>query len=108
VHDLREPPVAPVLRLVGDLVGSGGAGIRSALATMAGEPDLILDLADMGFVDAASLGAVASGIRAVQRGGGRVVIVSPRPSVTRALTAAGLAGIAPVTESVAEARLLMN
>ena len=108
MHELLERPVAPVLRLVGDLVGSNGAGIRSALATMAGEPDLILDLADTGFLDAASVGAVVSGIRSAQRRGGRVVIVSPRASVTRALAAAGLVELAPVTASVAEARLLMN
>ena len=108
VNEVLVRPDVPVLRLVGDLVGAGGAGVRSALATMAGEPDLIVDLTDVGGVDDDSLDAVANAIRGVRSGGGQVVIVAPRAAVTDALAAAGLEDLAPVAASIPEARSLIG
>lgn len=52
--------------------------------------DVVVDLTDLTFIDAAGLRALARAATRVHRDGRRIHLVRPRPHVTRLLRLAGL------------------
>jgi anti-sigma B factor antagonist len=76
---------------------------REALTNLAEEPQLLIDLSDVPFMDSAGLGALIGGIRRARENEGDVVVACSRPTLTRLLHTTGFDRIVPVTESIEEA-----
>ncbi len=76
---------------------------REALANLASSERLLIDLADVPFMDSAGLGALIGGIRKVREVEGAVAVSCPRQTLLRLLHTTGFDRIVPVTESLEEA-----
>ncbi len=76
---------------------------REALTNLAEEPQLLIDLSDVPFMDSAGLGALIGGIRRARENEGDVVVACSRPTLTRLLHTTGFDRIVPVTESIEDA-----
>lgn len=76
---------------------------REALARLAGENRLLIDLSEVPFMDSAGLGALIGGIRKARDADGAVAVACSRPALTRLLHTTGFDRIVPVTESIEEA-----
>jgi anti-sigma B factor antagonist len=108
---LRRPPVeaverhkaAIVVRLAGELDLYNVGEVSTALAEAAGEkPErLVIDLAEVEFVDSTALGVLVE----VRRGlaDTRLLLAAPGPDVRRALEVSGLATHFDVRDSVENA-----
>jgi anti-sigma B factor antagonist len=108
---LRRPPVeaverrdgAIVVRLAGELDLYNVGEVNDALSIASAEqPErLVIDLADVDFVDSTALGAI---IEARQRlAGVQLLLAAPGPEVRRALEVSGLASHLDVRDSVEDA-----
>jgi anti-sigma B factor antagonist len=80
-----------VVRLDGDLDAETAEGLRNVVEAI-GDPtiDLTLDFSGVTFLDSAGLSALIRAYKRSIEGGSQLVIVSPPPSVARALQIAGL------------------
>ncbi len=87
-------------RPVGELDAYTVGQFREALAGLADENRLLIDLSDVPFMDSAGLGALIGGIRRAREADGQVVVSCSRPTLTRLLHTTGFDRIVPVTESV--------
>ncbi len=76
---------------------------REALAKLADHQRLLIDLADVPFMDSAGLGALIGGIRRVREADGAVAVSCDRAPLTRLLHTTGFDRIVPVCESIEEA-----
>ena len=76
---------------------------REALTSVAEEPQVLIDLSEVPFMDSAGLGALIGGIRRARENEGEVVVACSRPTLTRLLHTTGFDRIVPVTESITEA-----
>lgn len=68
-------------------------GLRARLAAAAREEGcecLVVDLADVVFLDASGVGALVAARRAMSARGGRLVLGRPRPAVSRVLRILGM------------------
>ena len=75
-----------VLALSGELDISAAAELSVQLAAvMSGEPWVIVDLADLAFIDCSSLGVLAGARERARLAGGDVLLAGPRGVVTRLL-----------------------
>jgi anti-sigma B factor antagonist len=75
-----------VLALSGELDIGDAAELSAQLtAVMSGEPWVIVDLADLAFIDCSSLGVLAGARERARLTGGDVLLVGPREAVTRLL-----------------------
>jgi anti-anti-sigma factor len=75
-----------VLALRGDLDISGRAELSSQLAAVVScGPWVIVDLADLAFIDCSSLGILAGARKQAQLAGGDVLLAGPRGAVARLL-----------------------
>jgi anti-sigma B factor antagonist len=92
-----------ICRPVGELDAFSVTRFRRAFAAVALAPRLIIDLADVGFVDSAGVGALIGGIRRVRELGGEVAVACPRAGLNRVLHTAGLDRLVTVVSSVDEA-----
>jgi len=90
-------------RPAGELDAYTVGQFREALASLADEPRLLIDLSDVPFMDSAGLGALIGGIRRAREAEGEVVVACSRPTLTRLLHTTGFDRIVPVTESIEEA-----
>jgi anti-sigma B factor antagonist len=112
VEGLRRPPVGAVERrngsvvvhLAGELDLYNAAEVGAALtdAAGAGTERLIVDLAEVSFVDSTALGVLIAAKRELGAGA-RVVLAAPGEDVRRALEVSGLAGHFDVSGSVEDA-----
>jgi anti-sigma B factor antagonist len=93
---------------VGDLDAFSVNQFRRSLAAMASVPHLIIDLADVPFVDSSGLGAIIGGIRRVRELGGEAALVCSRPSLNRVLHTSGLDRIVIIAASVEEAAIALR
>jgi anti-sigma B factor antagonist len=85
-----------VLALVGRLTVNDTPGLLKAEATQAladGARAIILDLAQVPYIDSTRLGELIGAHITVARQGGRLVLVCPTQRITALLTLAGLGGI---------------
>lgn len=92
-----------ICRPVGDLDAFSVTQFRQALVALASAPQLIIDLADVPFIDSAVLGALIGGARGVRELGGEVAVACPRPTLNRLLHTSGLDRIVVIAASVEEA-----
>jgi anti-sigma B factor antagonist len=88
----RPEPGVVLLRAKGDLDAYTAPGLRTQLHdATAGDADLVVvDLADITFIDSAGLGALVGAHRRMREGGGRLRIVRPPALVARAFELTGL------------------
>jgi anti-anti-sigma factor len=103
---IREESGIVVLRPEGRLVlNDGDKELRTACrrALDAGSRILLLNLADLTYVDSAGLGEIADCFKAATALGGRIMICEPRPTVVKLLNLTGLSKVMGVVASEAEA-----
>lgn len=92
-----------ILRLVGEVDAYTVGEFREALTGIEDVHWLIVDLAEVPFMDSAGLGALIGGIRRVREAEGDVAVVSTTAGLNRLLHTTGFDRIVPVTESLEEA-----
>ncbi|MGH9102180.1 MAG: STAS domain-containing protein [Acidimicrobiales bacterium] len=92
-----------VCKPVGELDAFTVGQFRQALVELASTPKLVIDLADVPFVDSAGLGALIGGIRRARELGGDVAVSCSRPTLVRLLRTTGFDRIVTVAETVEEA-----
>jgi anti-sigma B factor antagonist len=88
----RPEPGVVLLHAKGDLDAYTAPGLRSQLhdATEGDAQLVVVDLADVTFIDSAGLGALVGAHRRMREAGGRLRIVRPPPLVARAFELTGL------------------
>ncbi|TDD32060.1 anti-sigma factor antagonist [Actinomadura sp. KC06] len=115
--DRRGAPVPPlevtirprggraVVRLRGELDIASADDLRRHLNDARREhgEDLVLDLADLEFMDSGGLSVIVACYKATSAAGGSLVLAAPRPIVRRALEITGLHRRITVTDTVDEA-----
>src|SRR3954452_22241654 len=92
-----------VCRPVGELDAFTVSQFRQALAELASNPRLLIDMRSLPFVDSAGLGALIGGIRRARGPGGGVAVACNRPTLTRLLRTTGFDRIVTVADTVEEA-----
>ena len=92
-----------VCRPVGELDAFTVSQFRQALAELASNPRLLIDMSAVPFVDSAGLGALIGGIRRARELGGDVAVCCNRPTLTRLLRTTGFDRIVTVAETLEEA-----
>jgi anti-sigma B factor antagonist len=97
-----------VCRPAGELDAYTVGQFREALAELAEEKRLLIDLSDVPFMDSAGLGALIGGIRRTRENEGEVAVACSRPTLTRLLHTTGFDRIVPVKESLEEAIEALN
>jgi anti-sigma B factor antagonist len=82
-----------------------GAGLAAAglAAAVAREPQVIVDLAGLEFIDCSGITVLVRGRKLARHAGGELRLAAPRPRVLRLLALTRLTGVIPVHASVAEA-----
>lgn len=92
-----------VVRLAGELDLYNSADVAAALEEVAAEDHrrVVIDLSEVEFVDSTALGTLVEARK--QIGGEALVLVAPRPDVSRALEVSGLNKHFSVSDSVADA-----
>ncbi|HLI01893.1 MAG TPA: STAS domain-containing protein [Acidimicrobiales bacterium] len=96
------PDDCVVCRPVGELDACTVGEFRRTVGRFASHPKVLIDLSDVPLVDSAGLGGIIGGIHDVRDHGGRVAVVSRRPSITKLLRFAGFERIVPVVGSLDE------
>jgi anti-anti-sigma factor len=76
------------------------AGLAAATAR---EPQVIVDLAGLEFIDCSGITVLLRGRRLARHAGGELRLAAPRPRVLRVITLTRLTDVIPVHASVAEA-----
>ncbi|MGH9149218.1 MAG: STAS domain-containing protein [Acidimicrobiales bacterium] len=98
-----------VCRPVGELDAFTVSQFRQALAELATQPRLLIDMSGVPFVDSAGLGALIGGIRRARELGGDVAVCCNRPTLTRLLHTTGFDRIVTVADThEAAAQALMS
>lgn len=93
-----------VVALRGELDIADAAVVAARLAAVAAsEPQIIVDLSGLEFIDSCGVAALARGRRHARRAGGDLLLAAPRHQVLRVLTLTRLTGVFPVHASVDEA-----
>jgi len=92
-----------VLRPVGELDAYSVAQFREAFSGISDEPRLVVDLAQVQFIDSAGLGALIGGIRKLRENDGRISVFCDRSNINRLLHTTGFNRIVPVKELMVEA-----
>ena len=89
-----------ICRPVGELDAFTVSQFRQALAELASNPSILIDMSGVPFVDSAGLGALIGGIRRARELGGDVAVACNRPTLTRLLHTTGFDRIVTVTDTV--------
>ena len=92
-----------ICRPVGELDAFTVSQFRQALAELASNPRILIDMSGVPFVDSAGLGALIGGSRRARELGGDVAVSCNRPTLTRLLHTTGFDRIVTVTETVESA-----
>ena len=89
-----------VLALAGDLDVYTATRLRERLVDLIGNTriNLVVDLAELVFVDSTGLGTLVDGMTRVRRAGGTMALRSPTPAVRRVLNITGLGRVLPVSD----------
>ena len=93
-----------ICRPIGELDAFAVSQFRQALAELASQPRLVIDMSAVPFVDSAGLGALIGGIRRARELGGDVVVVVNRPGLVRTLKTTGFDRIVAMTETLDAAK----
>ncbi len=97
-----------ICRPVGELDAFTVSQFRQALAELATNPRILIDMSGVPFVDSAGLGALIGGIRRARELGGDVAVACNRPTLTRLLHTTGFDRIVTVAETVEEAAAALH
>lgn len=98
----RDGQVVVVLRGVLDVVDS--VSVAAALAALAvREQEIVVDLADLVFMDSSGVAALVHGRKQARLAGGELLLAAPQPQVLRVLTLTRLIDVFRVCASVDEA-----
>ena len=92
-----------VLQPDGDLDTESVQVFRQAVIDLTDSGALVIDLADVPFVDAVGVGAIVGGVRRAREHGTRVAVARARPAVKQILRTAGMDRIADLTDTMEEA-----
>jgi anti-sigma B factor antagonist len=93
-----------VVALAGELDLVDAAGVAAALVTVAErEPEIIVDLAALEFIDSSGVAALARGRKLARHAGGDLLLAAPRQHVLRVLAITRLIDDFSVYASVEEA-----
>ena len=93
-----------VVALGGELDLVDAAGVAAALVTVAErEPEIIVDLAALEFIDSSGVAALARGRKLARHAGGDLLLAAPRQQVLRVLAITRLVDDFSVYASVEEA-----
>jgi anti-sigma B factor antagonist len=65
---------------------------------------MIVDLAEVGFIDSSGLGALVSGLRRMKERSGTIRLVGPREPILKVFKITGLDKVFPIFATVEEAR----
>jgi anti-sigma B factor antagonist len=79
-----------------DLVNS--AVLQRAIIDViaAGSAEVVVDMAETSFIDAAGIGALMAAANEARRAGGRLVLRAPSPAVRRVVDVLDLSGLLPI------------
>ncbi|MCW2614739.1 MAG: hypothetical protein JWN08_1733 [Frankiales bacterium] len=96
---------AVVIGLSGELDAHTTGRLRSLLAEqlLAGPGNLVLDLAQLSFIDSAGLAALISADKGTRRAGMRLVLAAPGSSVRKVLGLTGIDAVLTIVDSVEQA-----
>ena len=105
---VRHTPKYVLVAVAGEIDIATVAGLRERLVTLAarGRP-LVTDLDQVGFIDAAGLGALAGAARVAAEHGGGLHVVCARQQVRRLFRITGLDHSIPLARTLAEALQIM-
>lgn len=94
-HDIALVPVS------GDLTVHTAPSLRRTLEGLVrdGSRRIVLNMADVPYVDSAGMGVLIGAVRTMRNAGGLVSFVNVRPAVLRALKIVRLVDLAPVSEA---------
>ena len=93
-----------VVTLRGELDIADAASVAAALAAVAArQPEIVVDLAGLEFIDSSGVAALARGRKHARHAGGDLLLAAPRQQVLRVLTLTRLIEVFPVHASVDEA-----
>jgi anti-anti-sigma factor len=81
---------ATIVAVAGEVDLTTASQLRHLLTEQRGR--VVVDLADVPYLDSSGLAALSDGYRALRRDGGTLVVRAPRPHVRRVLEVTGLAG----------------
>lgn len=104
----QTPEGYTLCRPVGELDAFTVSQFRQALAEMASNHRLIIDMSGVPFVDSAGLGALIGGIRRARELGGDVAVVCNRPTLVRLLRTTGFDRIVTVAATVEDAIVALD
>jgi stage II sporulation protein AA (anti-sigma F factor antagonist) len=79
-----------VIKPEGEIDLSNADRLRSALAAMPAEGEVVVDLSEVTFLDSTALNALVAGHLVRKRSGGSILLLNPRPFVDRVIELAGL------------------
>jgi len=92
-----------LVRPEGELDASSVAPFREAVADLTDIGALVIDLAEVPFIDAVGLGAIVGGVRRAREHGTRVAVARARPAVKEILATAGMDRIAELADTIDQA-----
>ena len=97
--------VATKVALVGKLDIAGAQVIEVPMATVAGtRANVVVDMTRVDFIASIGIRHLVMAAKAIARGAGKMVLLSPTPMVTEVLHVSGLEQILPIVKSEDEAR----
>ncbi|WP_262268742.1 STAS domain-containing protein [Microvirga yunnanensis] len=90
------------LRLQGRLDAAAAPGLRARLdgALAGGATQVLVDLAEVPFIDSTGLGVLVSGLKAARRADGNLRLVAPGPQVRRLMRLTALDRVFTILETV--------
>lgn len=101
--DILENEDYTLIQPTGELDAYTVGTFREALARLADQGDLLIDLSQVSFMDSAGLGALIGGIRLSREAEHAVAVACNKPQLVRLLHTTGFDRIVPVSDSLEEA-----
>ena len=101
--DIERTEDHTICRPNGELDAYTVTTFREALLEVADEPRLVVDLAEVPFMDSAGLGALIGGIRRARESESKITVACSRVALLRLLHTTGFDRIVPVRETLEEA-----
>jgi anti-sigma B factor antagonist len=100
----------PVVALYGELDLAGVPGVASHLIAVVAAcgPSVIVDMADLEFIDCSGLGVLVRVLNWTRASGGDMILAAPQQHVLRILRLTGLAGLFSVYPNVEQAARSAN
>lgn len=92
-------PGVAVVHIQGDIDAVGCSALRSDLAEVLGEPNVLLDLTGVGVIDAEGVDALLGTILSIRDQHGRVALAGAVPAVEAAVRAAAVDRLVFLTET---------